>query len=261
MAGLCEGGNEPPGSLKSSKALLKIVFLQKPRNIDDQRVKITQAFQQITPLVLQRTWAVLDHRFEFCRVRNGGHVEDLFIEPDLRKDDSSCDPDDNADNSKSDHQSEAPEVSNHHLEPPYDPETHHDEDLSINEKSSYHQCDPQEKNIGSTPVSRIKGSTSEKEGHVFSMNKLAEKHKEFNKSSFIVFKDDVKAFERVVRCKLWEIMENKGFPRHLIKAARSLHTDTKIQMECSETRNTCPITITQVVTGMRTLSNIFYPLY
>ncbi|KAJ4437544.1 hypothetical protein ANN_17689 [Periplaneta americana] len=74
-------------------------------------------------------------------------IQDLLIEPDLIKDDSSYDPDDNADNSKSDHQSEASECSNHHLEPPYDPETPHDEDLSINEKSSYHQCDPQEGNI------------------------------------------------------------------------------------------------------------------
>ncbi|KAJ4435317.1 hypothetical protein ANN_17927 [Periplaneta americana] len=70
-------------------------------------------------------------------------IQDLFREPDLRKDD----PDDNADNSKSDHQSEASEVSNHHLEPPYDPETPHDEDLSINEKSSYHQCNPQEVSV------------------------------------------------------------------------------------------------------------------
>ncbi|KAJ4427002.1 hypothetical protein ANN_26801 [Periplaneta americana] len=44
---------------------------------------------------------------------------------------------------KSDHQSEASETSNHHLEPPYDLKPL-DEDLSINEKSSYRQCDPQE---------------------------------------------------------------------------------------------------------------------
>ncbi|KAJ4425577.1 hypothetical protein ANN_27772 [Periplaneta americana] len=73
-------------------------------------------------------------------------IQDLLREPDLRKDDSSYEPDDNADNSKSDHQSEASEVSNHHLEPQYDPETPDDEDLSINEKISYHQCDPQEPN-------------------------------------------------------------------------------------------------------------------
>ncbi|KAJ4446196.1 hypothetical protein ANN_12890 [Periplaneta americana] len=48
---------------------------QKPRNIDDLRVKITQAFQQINLLMLQRTWAELHHRYELCRVRNGGHVE------------------------------------------------------------------------------------------------------------------------------------------------------------------------------------------
>ncbi|KAJ4444019.1 hypothetical protein ANN_05808 [Periplaneta americana] len=48
-----------------------IVYSQKPRNIDDLRVKITQAFQQITPLMLQETLAELHHRYELCRVRNG----------------------------------------------------------------------------------------------------------------------------------------------------------------------------------------------
>ncbi|KAJ4430094.1 hypothetical protein ANN_22303 [Periplaneta americana] len=41
---------------------------QKSRNIDNLRVKISQAFQQITPLMLQRTWAELHHRYELCRV-------------------------------------------------------------------------------------------------------------------------------------------------------------------------------------------------
>ncbi|KAJ4436705.1 hypothetical protein ANN_16837 [Periplaneta americana] len=41
-----------------------IVYSQKPRKINDLRVKITQAFQQITPLMLQRTWAELHHRYE-----------------------------------------------------------------------------------------------------------------------------------------------------------------------------------------------------
>ncbi|KAJ4431755.1 hypothetical protein ANN_20360 [Periplaneta americana] len=140
MAGLCEGGNEPPGSLKASSkgcrenndhrgffvgergvvdgyredgddwgmrawdVCLKrpqakpstrssyllawspnspdltppdffvwgfvkdIVYSQKPRNIDDLRVKITQAFQQITPLTLQRTWAELHHRYELTKM-------------------------------------------------------------------------------------------------------------------------------------------------------------------------------------------------
>ncbi|KAJ4452276.1 hypothetical protein ANN_03794 [Periplaneta americana] len=123
MEGLCEGGNEPPGSLKAtcciplqirasdtksrrigtwavlqtqaaqlqaglysvshhlesrtrllSGFVKDILYSQKPRNID-VRIKITQAFQQITPLMLQRTWAELHHRYELCRVRNGGHVE------------------------------------------------------------------------------------------------------------------------------------------------------------------------------------------
>ncbi|KAJ4443493.1 hypothetical protein ANN_05165 [Periplaneta americana] len=43
-----------------------IVYSQKPRNIDDLKVKITQAFQQITPLMLQRTWVELHHHYEMC---------------------------------------------------------------------------------------------------------------------------------------------------------------------------------------------------
>ncbi|KAJ4441582.1 hypothetical protein ANN_11438 [Periplaneta americana] len=82
MAGLCEGGNEPPGSLKASKRsqpklstkssyllawssnspdltppdffvwgfVKDIVYSQKPRNIDDLRVKITQLFNK-SPLL------------------------------------------------------------------------------------------------------------------------------------------------------------------------------------------------------------------
>ncbi|KAJ4442748.1 hypothetical protein ANN_04339 [Periplaneta americana] len=86
-------------------------------------------------------------------------IQDLLREPDLRKDDSSYEPDDNADNSKSDHQNEASEVSNHLLEPQYDPETPDDEDLSINEKSSYHQCDQQEPNKRQRECSSIFGFT------------------------------------------------------------------------------------------------------
>ncbi|KAJ4436897.1 hypothetical protein ANN_17029 [Periplaneta americana] len=51
-----------------------IAYSQKPRNIYDLRVKITQAFQQITPLMLQRTWAELHHRYELSSEEDIGHM-------------------------------------------------------------------------------------------------------------------------------------------------------------------------------------------
>ncbi|KAJ4438493.1 hypothetical protein ANN_14438 [Periplaneta americana] len=51
-----------------------IVYSQKPGNIDDLRVQITQAFQQITPLKLQQTWAEL-HHLENVEVQRHWRVE------------------------------------------------------------------------------------------------------------------------------------------------------------------------------------------
>ncbi|KAJ4430007.1 hypothetical protein ANN_22215 [Periplaneta americana] len=65
--------------LETSPVLLgfvkDLVYSQKTRNIDDLRVEDTQAFQQITPVMLQRTWAELYHHYELCRMRNEGHIE------------------------------------------------------------------------------------------------------------------------------------------------------------------------------------------
>ncbi|KAJ4447164.1 hypothetical protein ANN_09165 [Periplaneta americana] len=47
-----------------------IVYSEKPKNTDALRVKITQAFQQITPHMLRRTWAELRRRYELCRSIN-----------------------------------------------------------------------------------------------------------------------------------------------------------------------------------------------
>ncbi|KAJ4448960.1 hypothetical protein ANN_00352 [Periplaneta americana] len=69
------GLRENPGKNLNQGFVKDIIYSKKSRNIDDLRVKITQAFQQITPLMLQRTGAELHQSYELCRVRNGGHVE------------------------------------------------------------------------------------------------------------------------------------------------------------------------------------------
>ncbi|KAJ4451569.1 hypothetical protein ANN_03038 [Periplaneta americana] len=61
------GLRENPGKNLNQGFVKDITYTQKPRNIDELRLKITQTFQQITPLILQRTWAELHHRYELCR--------------------------------------------------------------------------------------------------------------------------------------------------------------------------------------------------
>ncbi|PSN54262.1 hypothetical protein C0J52_08610 [Blattella germanica] len=69
------GRRRNPEHKEAISEVKDLVYAQKPRNIDDLKLKTTQAFTQITPLMLQRTWAELHHRYQLCRVRNGGHVE------------------------------------------------------------------------------------------------------------------------------------------------------------------------------------------
>jgi hypothetical protein len=49
---------------------------------------------------------------------------------------------------------------------------------------------------------------------VFIMEQLTLKRREFNVPTYIFFIDCEKAFDRVPRGKLWNIMKNKGFPDH-----------------------------------------------
>ena len=52
---------------------------------------------------------------------------------------------------------------------------------------------------------------------IFTIVQLLEKRKEINLPLYIAFIDYVKAFDKVKRNKLWEIMKDRGFPSHLIR--------------------------------------------
>lgn len=43
------------------------------------------------------------------------------------------------------------------------------------------------------------------------INQISEKHREFNLPTLITFLDYDKAFGRVIRKKLWQVMADKGF--------------------------------------------------
>jgi hypothetical protein len=52
---------------------------------------------------------------------------------------------------------------------------------------------------------------------VFVMRQIIQKRREFNLETNMLFVEYFKAFERVLRNKLWNIMNTKGHPQHLIK--------------------------------------------
>lgn len=78
---------------------------------------------------------------------------------------------------------------------------------------------------------------------IFTINQIFEKHREYNIPTFILFVDLEKAFDKVNRNKLWNIMKQKGVPQHLITVIRSLYVENKILVETG-TRHKNDITAT-----------------
>ncbi|KAJ4437005.1 hypothetical protein ANN_17137 [Periplaneta americana] len=93
MVGLYEGGNEPPGSLKTSKEVQTAVthWFQSqtaghramkvdpapplPPTIEDLGVRITKAFALVDGPMLQRVWQEIYYRLNVCPVTQGAHIE------------------------------------------------------------------------------------------------------------------------------------------------------------------------------------------
>jgi len=67
--------------------------------------------------------------------------------------------------------------------------------------------------------------------NVFIIKQIIEKRREFNLETHIAFIDFEKAFDRVDRNKLFEIMEKRGYPKHLIRAVKSMYTNTNITIK------------------------------
>ena len=72
---------------------------------------------------------------------------------------------------------------------------------------------------------------------MFSINQIIEKRSEFNLETHIAFIDFQKAFDSVNRTKLWEILQESGYPPHLIKVVKSLYRDTKVIIETGNFRS------------------------
>ena len=63
---------------------------------------------------------------------------------------------------------------------------------------------------------------------VFTIKMLIEKRREFNCPTHLAFIDWEKAFDNVNRTLLWEIMLEKGYPKHLVTVITELYADTSV---------------------------------
>jgi hypothetical protein len=66
--------------------------------------------------------------------------------------------------------------------------------------------------------------------NVFALNQIIEKRREFNLEMHIAFIDLEKAFDRINRSKLWEILDKRGYPKHLINILINMYNETKIKI-------------------------------
>ena len=67
--------------------------------------------------------------------------------------------------------------------------------------------------------------------NVFTIKQTIEKRREFNLQIHIAFLDLEKAFDRVNRNQLWQILNARGIPYHLIEVITSLYKNTSVQID------------------------------
>ena len=63
------------------------------------------------------------------------------------------------------------------------------------------------------------------------MIKLIQKRREFNLETHMAFLDLEKAFDSVNQNQLWQILNRRGIPYHLIEVIKSLHTNSSVQID------------------------------
>jgi hypothetical protein len=71
-------------------------------------------------------------------------------------------------------------------------------------------------------------------GCCFTLKQVIEKRREFNLETHLAFIDYNKAFDSVDRNKLWNRMQQRGYPIHLIQAIQSLYNETKVIIQSGD---------------------------
>lgn len=96
--------------------------------------------------------------------------------------------------------------------------------------------------------------------NVFSIKRILEKRREVNLETHIAFIDFEKAFDSVVRNKLWDIMYKNGYPKHLVETVKSLYKNTRIIINAGTLKSE-PIKINQGVRQGCSLSPTLFCIY
>jgi hypothetical protein len=93
---------------------------------------------------------------------------------------------------------------------------------------------------------------------VFVLRQIIQKRRESNLENHILFVDYFKAFDRVLRNKLCDIMNTKGYPQHLISVVQNLYKNTSISIDSGSNSSTYEIINQDVRQGMSlNLFNIY----
>jgi hypothetical protein len=67
--------------------------------------------------------------------------------------------------------------------------------------------------------------------NVFALNQIIEKRREFNLETHIAFTDLEKALDRIHKSKVWETLDKRGYPKHLINILINMYeTKTKTEL-------------------------------
>ena len=78
---------------------------------------------------------------------------------------------------------------------------------------------------------------------VFSVKMALKKRREHNLESWVLFLDLVKAFDRVPRSLLWQVLQRFGVPDKMISILKLLHANFKVNFEIDSVTHTMPCTI------------------
>lgn len=67
--------------------------------------------------------------------------------------------------------------------------------------------------------------------NVFTIKQIIEKRREFNLETHTAFLDLERGFDRVNIHQLWQILNRRGIPNHLIEVIKSLYRNTSLQID------------------------------
>ena len=82
-----------------------------------------------------------------------------------------------------------------------------------------------------------------------------------NLETQVAFIDYEKAFDRLCRRRLWQILIRRGFALHLVRAIQSLYTGTTIRIDLGKRRLSQEVVINQSVRQGCSFSASFFNMY